>query len=179
MLHDKFLVVSISIIVSLTQSVTNDSTNVTICPNTLVTFTCRSTTGIVVWRTDNEQSSSLTRLGETATLGIFELSVTNVIALDLLVESVASTESAVNDFTLSCHTAVTNGLSSSLFVSVRGEFMINSYSMDVVMITVLAISVVMIIMAFVDLAVLIICVSNSMHQLLHKLPVLLYLFILH
>lgn len=156
MLHDKFLVVSISIIVSLTQSVTNDSTNVTICPNTLVTFTCRSTTGIVVWRTDNEQSSSLTRLGETATLGIFELSVTNVIALDLLVESVASTESAVNDFTLSCHTAVTNGLSSSLFVSVRGEFMINSYSMDVVMITVLAISVVMIIMAFVDLAVLII-----------------------
>lgn len=159
MLHDKFLVVSISIIVSLTQSVTNDSTNVTICPNTLVTFTCRSTTGIVVWRTDNEQSSSLTRLGETATLGIFELSVTNVIALDLLVESVASTESAVNDFTLSCHTAVTNGLSSSLFVSVRGEFMINSYSMEsynVVMITVLAISVVMIIMAFVDLAVLII-----------------------
>ena len=112
------------------QGVTNDSSNVTICPNTFVSFTCRSTTGVVVWRLDNGQTSSLRRLGETSTLGIFELSVTNVITLDLVVESVASTDSADKDFTLSCHTSVTNGSSSSLFTSVRGEFMINSYLID-------------------------------------------------
>ena len=106
------------------QNVTNDSSNITICPNDPITFSCRSTTGILVWSLDNGQSATLTNLGENGTLGDFQLFVTNVTKLSLVVESTATISSPVTNFILSCHTNVTNGLnrlSSAIEVVVRSK----------------------------------------------------------
>ncbi|XP_019861784.1 PREDICTED: uncharacterized protein LOC109590306 [Amphimedon queenslandica] len=107
------------------QNVTSDSSNITVCPNDPITFSCRSTTGILVWALDDGQSISMayfTSLGEMVTLGDFELVVTNVTILSLEIESTATISSPVTNFTLSCHTNVTNGLnrlSSAIEVTVR------------------------------------------------------------
>ncbi|XP_019854370.1 PREDICTED: uncharacterized protein LOC109583454 [Amphimedon queenslandica] len=104
------------------QNVTSNSSNITICPNDPITFSCRSTTGILVWELDDGQSISLTSFGEMKTLGDFELVVTNVTILSLEIESTATISSPVTNFTLSCHTNVTNGLnrlSSAIEVAVR------------------------------------------------------------
>ena len=106
------------------QNVTYDSSNITICPQTPITFTCQSTTGIVIWSLDNGSNMSLSSLGETKTLGGFQLSVTNVTILLLLVESTAVISNAASDFTVSCHTAITGGLGSSIAVSVRSEWLL-------------------------------------------------------
>ena len=107
--------------VSLIQSVTNDSSNATICPNAPISLTCQSNTGVVVWSLDDSRNATLNRLGETKELGGFRLEVTNVTVLLLLVESTAVVESPSSDFTLTCRTALENGLSASLSVSIRSK----------------------------------------------------------
>lgn len=98
------------------HNITSDSSNVTLCPSTPISFTCQSTTGELVWKLD-DVSIVLTSIGQTGTLGNFTLLVTNITELLLLVESTAI-GLVVDDVTLFCM----NELSSSLSATIRSKF---------------------------------------------------------
>lgn len=109
-------------IVSLVQNITNDDSNITVCPGTPVSITCQSTTGEVVWSL-GDGVRRLTSLEETDTLGNFTLLVTNVTRLLLLVESTASA-GIYSDVIIMCSTGTNASpeLSSSLSLNIRSEF---------------------------------------------------------
>ena len=94
------------------------SGNLTVCPNEIVTFTCKTWGGALVWVTSGDNTEQVFNDATQASsdLGIFRLSVNGVQINDMMVVDVNSTARTIVGFT-ACQMAMhKSGPSCSLFM---------------------------------------------------------------
>ena len=80
----------------------NPSGNLTVCPNEIATFTCKTWGGALVWVTSGDNTEQVFNVATQASsdLGIFRLSVNGVQINDMMVVDVNSTARTIVGFRL-------------------------------------------------------------------------------